>query len=45
MTVHQGDTFAWPNEPATKYVVKDLREEQVILEQLDTKQTWTVRKP
>lgn len=44
LTVHQGDTFSWPNEPGTHYVVKDLRDEQVILEQSETKQMWTVRK-
>ena len=44
ITVHQGDTFSWPNEPGATYVVKDLRDQQVILEQVETKQMWTVRK-
>jgi hypothetical protein len=44
MTVHEGDTFTWPDQPAVSYKVKDLRAEQVILEDLTNGKTVTVPK-
>lgn len=44
ITVHDGETFTWPGEPPVTYKVKDLRAEQVILEEVSTGKTVTVPK-
>ena len=43
ITVHQGDTFQWASA-GPSYEVVDLRAQQVILQQEDTKEMLTVRK-
>jgi hypothetical protein len=43
ITVRQGDTFQW-GTGGPSYKVIDLRAEQVILQQEDTKEMWTVKK-
>ncbi len=40
--VHKGDTFAWPAEPGSHYKVIDLSQDQVVLQHLETKKTWTI---
>lgn len=44
ITVKQGETFEWPGEKNTHYRVVDLRNDQVILEQVENKKMWTVPK-
>ncbi len=44
MTVHEGETFTWASVPPVTYKVKDLRAEQVILEDVGTGKTVTVPK-
>lgn len=44
ITVHDGETFTWPGETPVTYKVKDLRAEQVILEEVSTGKTVTVPK-
>jgi hypothetical protein len=43
VTVHDGETFSW-GEPPVSYKVKDLRAEQVILEEVATRKIVTVPK-
>jgi hypothetical protein len=40
--VKQGDTFNWPGDPTATYKVIDLREDQVVLQQVENKKMWTV---
>ncbi|HYR58148.1 MAG TPA: Amuc_1099 family pilus-like system protein [Chthoniobacteraceae bacterium] len=40
--VKQGDTFKWPGDDSATYKVIDLREDQVVLQQLENKKMWTV---
>ncbi len=40
--VKQGDTFKWPGDDTATYKVIDLREDQVVLQQLENKKMWTV---
>jgi hypothetical protein len=40
--VKQGDTFKWPGDDAASYKVIDLREDQVVLQQLENKKMWTI---
>jgi len=40
--VKQGETFQWPGDEAASYKVIDLREDQVVLQQVDNKKMWTV---
>ncbi|HEX8295237.1 MAG TPA: Amuc_1099 family pilus-like system protein [Chthoniobacteraceae bacterium] len=40
--VKEGDTFKWPGEDAATYKVIDLREDQVVLQQLENKKMWTI---
>lgn len=40
--VKQGDTFNWPGDSTATYKVIDLREDQVVLQQLENKKMWTV---
>lgn len=44
ITVKQGEIFEWPGEKNTHYRVVDLRNDQVILEQIENKKMWTVPK-
>ena len=44
ITVKQGQIFEWPGEKDTHYKVVDLRNDQVILEQVENKKMWTVPK-
>jgi hypothetical protein len=44
LTVKVGDTFQWPSEPGATYKVIDLREDQVVVQQLETQKMWTVPK-
>lgn len=43
--VKQGDTFKWPGDDTATYKVIDLREDQVVLQQLENKKMWTVARP
>jgi hypothetical protein len=43
-TVKVGDTFQWPADPNATYKVIDLREDQVVVQQLETQKMWTVPK-
>jgi hypothetical protein len=40
--VKQGETFKWPGDDTATYKVIDLREDQVVLQQLENKKMWTV---
>ena len=40
--VKQGETFKWPGDDSASYTVIDLREDQVVLQQVETKKMWTV---
>jgi hypothetical protein len=40
--IKQGDTFKWPGDETATYKVIDLREDQVVLQQLENKKMWTV---
>lgn len=40
--VRKGDTFEWPAEPGVKYRVVDLSQDQAVLQQVETKRTWTI---
>jgi hypothetical protein len=40
--VKQGDTFQWPGDDTASYKVIDLREDQVVLQQVEDKKMWTV---
>ena len=42
LKVHRGESFAWPGEQGTTYKVVDLSQDQVVLQQADTKQMWTI---
>jgi hypothetical protein len=42
ITVKQGETFEWPGEKNVHYRVVDLRNDQVILEQVENRKMWTV---
>lgn len=44
LTVKVGETFQWPTEPGATYKVIDLREDQVVVQQLETQKMWTVPK-
>lgn len=43
--VKQGDTFKWPGDDTATYKVIDLRDDQVVLQQLENKKMWTVARP
>ena len=43
--VKQGDTFRWPGDEHASYKVIDLREDQVVLQQIENKKMWTVTRP
>ncbi len=42
LKVKQGDTFKWPGDDSATYKVIDLRDDQVVLQQLENKKMWTV---
>lgn len=42
--VKEGETFAWPPEPGVTYKVVDLRNDQVVVQQLETDKMWTITK-
>lgn len=42
LKVKQGDTFKWPGDDTATYKVIDLRDDQVVLQQLENKKMWTV---
>jgi hypothetical protein len=43
--VHRGETFTWPAEGGAVYMVIDMSEDQVVLQQKDNKKMWTVGRP
>jgi len=44
LKVKEGETFQFPSEPDASYKVVDLREDQVVVKQIETGATWTVPK-
>lgn len=44
LKVHQGERFSWPEDPSRAYVVIDLRADQVIVQEIGSKQVWTISK-
>ncbi|MEA3210714.1 MAG: hypothetical protein QOE70_3771 [Chthoniobacter sp.] len=40
--VRHGETFKWPGDDTATYKVIDLREDQVVLQQLENKKMWTI---
>ena len=44
MKVHRGEAFKFPPETGVAFKVIDMSEDQVVLQQLDNKQMWTVGK-
>ena len=42
VSVKQGATFVWPSEPNVTYKVIDLRPEQAVIQQVDTKKMFTI---
>ncbi|MEO8353853.1 MAG: Amuc_1099 family pilus-like system protein, partial [Chthoniobacteraceae bacterium] len=44
ITVKEGETFNWPPEPGSSYKVMDLRENQVVLKDTKSGETWTIPK-
>ncbi len=42
LKVRKGDTFTWPAEQGTTYKVLDLSQDQAVLQQIETKKTWTI---
>ena len=42
LKVRKGDTFSWPAEQGTTYRVLDLSQDQAVLQQIETKKTWTI---
>ena len=42
LKVRKGDTFSWPAEQGTTYRVLDLSRDQAVLQQIETKKTWTI---
>ena len=45
MKIHHGDVFKFPPENGATFKVIDMSADQVVLQQLDNKQMWTVPKP
>lgn len=44
LKVHQCEQFSWPEDPTRAYVVIDLRADQVIVQEIGSKQVWTISK-
>jgi hypothetical protein len=42
LKVRKGDVFTWPAEQGATYKVVDLSQDQVVLQQIETKKMWTV---
>jgi hypothetical protein len=42
LKVHIGDVFTWPTEGGSNYKVIDMSQDQVVLQQMENKQMWTV---
>ena len=42
ITVKQGDVFQWPGSPGTSFKVIDLRPEQAVAQQVETKKMFTI---
>ena len=42
ITVKQGEVFQWPGTPGTSFKVIDLRPEQAVVQQLETKKMFTI---
>lgn len=42
LKVHKGEVFSWPAEPGATYKVIDLSQDQAVLQQIETKKTWTI---
>jgi hypothetical protein len=40
--VKQGEVFAWPEEGGTTYKVVDLREDQIVVQEVESNKTWTI---
>jgi hypothetical protein len=45
LKVHGNDVFTWPSEGGANFKVIDMSQDQVVLQQLDNKQMWTVPRP
>jgi hypothetical protein len=44
LKVHEGEVFNWPEEQGISYKVIDLRADQVVVQQVNNKQMWTIPK-
>lgn len=44
INVRHGETFQWPNEGGASYKVVDLRQDQVVLQEIGSGRMWTVSK-
>ena len=44
LKVRLGDTFEWPSEPGAHYKVLDMGEDQVVVQHVETRKTWTIVK-
>ena len=44
LKVKDGETFEWPAEPGTTYKVVDMRQDQVVVKQVESGTMWTVPK-
>jgi hypothetical protein len=42
LKIHHGDVFTWPPQNGTSFKVIDMSADQVVLQELDNKQMWTV---
>ncbi len=42
LKVRRGDVFSWPAEEGSQYKVMDLSQDQAVIQQVETKKTWTI---
>jgi hypothetical protein len=42
LKVRKGDLFSWPAEEGAQYKVMDLSQDQAVIQQVETKKTWTI---
>ena len=42
LKVHHNDVFTWPTEGGANFKVIDMSQDQVVLQQIDTKKMWTI---
>ena len=42
VTIKEGDVFSWPTEQGTTYKVIDLRADQAVVQEVETKKMWTL---